>query len=639
VGVVLLALANTSAPAPREAYTFAAIAIWSAVILGAVAGVFPRAPIPRNAIIAGALLGGLTVLTALSVLWASDPGNAFDQVARATVYAGMFALVVLASRDGEGGWWLRGLAVGLVGVAILALAPRVLPDLFGTPDASLEAGGRLGYPIHYWNGLAALLAAGLALLAWLSVQARTRTGRSLAAAAIPLMILGLYMAQSRGGALAVLTALAVLVIAGPARERLVANLALASLLALPLIAYARARTGFLDEPGTELAADQGGEVLAFLVATVTIAGLARRALDRRLERFELTGRQTTAAVVVAAVFGLVALAAFDPIERFDEFKEPPTAKQLESDVSGGVLTRSGGGRWQFWGSALDAFADEPLRGIGAGEFRNYWSQNGDFGFPTSNAHSLFLESLAELGLVGFALITGFFAVAIAAGVVRSQYVRDGAASVALAVLAAGAVSAAFDFIWELPAAFAPAVIAAALLTGSALTPTLINAPPPPPAPPRRSPAGLAILAVALVFGWASLIASGLLVLTERALDDSRDAVTEADYREAISSAEDAVDLMPWSAEPRIQLGLAYQRAGDLDSARDAFREGIERADEDWRWWRSLALVDGIAGNLDAACRDVDRARELNPLEPRLYGEIEGLDCPGPEPRKPPAARP
>jgi Tfp pilus assembly protein PilF len=132
-----------------------------------------------------------------------------------------------------------------------------------------------------------------------------------------------------------------------------------------------------------------------------------------------------------------------------------------------------------------------------------------------------------------------------------------------------------------------------------------------------------------------MVASGLLLLTERELDRSRDAVSSADYRDAIAAAEDAVDLMPWSAEPRIQLGLAYQRAGDYASAREAIREGIDRADEDWRWWRSLALVDGISGDIDAACRDVERARELNPRQLLLYERVEGLDCPGPDPEPPP----
>jgi tetratricopeptide (TPR) repeat protein len=222
-------------------------------------------------------------------------------------------------------------------------------------------------------------------------------------------------------------------------------------------------------------------------------------------------------------------------------------------------------------------------------------------------------------------------------VIRVGYVRDGAASAALAVLAAGLVSAAFDFVWELPAVFVPVIIVAALLTTNALTPTLLNAPPPPPAPPRRSRAGLTLAAATLLAGWASIIVCGWIVLTERELDRSDDAANRGDYRGAIAEAKDAVDLMPWAAAPRIDLGLAYQVAGDLTSARKALREGVERAEEDWRYWRALALVDLADGNLDDACREIARTRELNPRQSLVYQPVEGLECPGPEPKPPPVA--
>ena len=259
---------------------------------------------------------------------------------------------------------------------------------------------------------------------------------------------------------------------------------------------------------------------------------------------------------------------------------------------------------------------------------SYWNQHGPFGFQVQNAHSLFLESLGELGLPGFLLIASLFGVAIVAGAVRSSYVRDGAATVALAIVVAGLFAAAFDFLWELPAVFAPIVLAAALCTGGALTPTLINPPPAPPKPPRRSGGGLLLAGATVILGFATVYVCGLLLLTERSLDQSRDAVDAGNFQEAIVKAQDAVDLVPFSAEPRIQLGLAYQRAGDLVSARRAIVAGIDRADEDWRWWRSLALVDGFAGNLGTACDDIARARELNPRQILLYGNIEGLDCPG-----------
>lgn len=638
VGVVALALANTAYPAPREVYSVASIAFWALAIVGTLAGIFPRAPLNRAAVTAGVLLFGFVSFTALSMLWASDRGLAFNQVALASCYLGLFVLVALGARDGEGRFWLQGLAVGLVAVAALALAPRFLPNLFGSPDESLNAGGRIGYPIHYWNGLAAMMAGAVALLGWLSANGRNRTERIAAFAALTLPLLVLYMAKSRGGGLGTLAALAVLVAAGPARTRLVANLALIGPLFIPLFAFARSQAAFIELPGSDLAADEGPRVLMFAVATVVVAWVVRARLDRRLAHVEwptLSRRATIGLAAVGAVIALMAIAAFDPVQRFEDFRQPPTAEQLASDQQASVTTRSGGGRWQYWGTALDAFGDEPLHGIGAGQFSTYWNQHGPFGFPIQNAHSLFIESLAELGLPGFLLITGFLGLVAVAGVIRVIFVRDGAATAALALLAAGLVSAAFDFIWELPAVFAPIVVVCALLTTNALTPVLVNAPPPPPAPPRRSPAGLALAGATLLAGWASIVVCGWIVLTERELDRSDAAASRGDYRTAILEAQDAVDLMPWAAAPRIDLGLAYQVAGDLTSAREALREGVERADEDWRYWRALALVDLAAGDLDAACREIARTRELNPRQAMVYRPVEGLECPAPEPEPPP----
>jgi tetratricopeptide (TPR) repeat protein len=638
----LLAIFNAPPPGPsgaqRELYAVASIVVWAVVIVGTLVGLFPRAPIPRAAIWAGGLLAAFTGFIALSVTWASDAGNAFDQVGLATFYLGVFVLVALAARDGEGRWWLRGVAIGAAAIAAVALAPRFLPDLFGAPDAQLQAGGRIGYPIRYWNGLGAIMAGGLALLTWLSVHGRDRRERVAAFALMVLPILVLYMAKSRGGALATLAALAVMIAAGPARHQIVANLALVGGLSVPLVAFARSQTAFLELPGTSAAADQGPDVLVFAVATIVVAAVLRSRLDLRLRHFDLPrfSRKTKIrAAIGAGVLALLLLAAFNPVQRFDDFRQPPTAEQLASDEAASLAVRSGGGRWQYWGTALDAFADDPLKGAGAGEFAVYWNQNGPFGFLVRNAHSLFLESLAELGLIGFLLIGGFLLIAAVAGVVRVKYVRDGAASVALALFAAGIVSAAFDFAWEIPAVFAPVIVAAALLTTNALTPALINAPPPPPAPPRRSLRGLALAAATLALGWASLVACGLITLTERKLDASFDANAAGDYRAGIAEAKGAVDLMPWSAETHRQLGLSYQSAGDLVSARRELLEAVERAPEDWTYWRYLTLVDGIAGNVDAACREFERTRKLNPRLALIYEYAKQIDCPGPVPKPPP----
>src|SRR5262249_10451747 len=62
--------------------------------------------------------------------------------------------------------------------------------------------GRLGWPLNYWNALAALMALGLPLLLGTATSARTLLVRAAAAASIPVVALCGYLTFSRGGALA-----------------------------------------------------------------------------------------------------------------------------------------------------------------------------------------------------------------------------------------------------------------------------------------------------------------------------------------------------------------------------------------------------------------------------------------------------
>ena len=122
-------------------------------------------------------------------------------------------LVVIASPRASARTWLGGLALGLVIVAGLALLSRFEPSFGGDKELGTflpAAAGRLSYPIGYWNGLAAAMAIAVVLLVWLGGHARAAAVRAAAVAAIPLPILVIYLASSRGGVAAGVVGLAVL---------------------------------------------------------------------------------------------------------------------------------------------------------------------------------------------------------------------------------------------------------------------------------------------------------------------------------------------------------------------------------------------------------------------------------------------
>ncbi|MBA2256932.1 MAG: hypothetical protein H0W05_06935 [Thermoleophilaceae bacterium] len=188
----------------------AAIFLWLVVILGLALGRFPRSAIPRPALGAGLLLAAYAAFSGLSLFWADDTGAAFNEVIRVLVYLGLFVAVVLASSAGGARSWLLGLALGIGVVALIALLDRAAPGLLAAGAEQREklplAERDLSFPLGYWNGLGLVMAIGGLLYTWLGAEARTRLGRAVATAAMPIAGLPLILTASRGSMAAAATA-------------------------------------------------------------------------------------------------------------------------------------------------------------------------------------------------------------------------------------------------------------------------------------------------------------------------------------------------------------------------------------------------------------------------------------------------
>jgi O-antigen ligase len=126
------------------------------------------------------------------------------------------------------------------------------------------------------------------------------------------------------------------------------------------------------------------------------------------------------------------------------------------------LTTLQSNRYAYWRVAMRAFAHEPLRGVGAGGWAVWWLRYRPFSESAQDAHSLPLQTLAELGIVGLALLAAFLAgVGLAA--------RD--AFRAHPALAAGPVAAfvvwlahqPLDWDWQMPALTLFAIVLAGSL--------------------------------------------------------------------------------------------------------------------------------------------------------------------------------
>ena len=631
----------------EEARAALAILVWTSVLVGFGLRRLPRSRPPDAAVVAGALLALLGLLTASSVAWASDDAAVVDEVVRIGGYLGLFALVVCSSRDGEVRPWLTGLAIGIGAIALLALLSRLAPFLPGGDEeiaaALPSARGRLSFPIGYWNGLAALVALGVVLLTWLAAFAPTRRTRTGATAALPMLSLTIYLTSSRGAFIALAAGVLVLLALGPRRIAIAGSALLGLIGAVIAIELAGTQAALIEGETGGRASREGLIMLVAGAGVTALIAAARAAADAGLMRAR--GPRIGRRLAIAGGASLLAAAVIvsAPAERFEEFKRLPP--ETETAAAGNLDRVSGSGRWQFWSVAADAFESAPLHGIGAGAYETYWNQHAPITQMASQAHSLYLEMLAELGPAALLALVAFLALGPVRCVRdRSVFSDPEAVPAAVAIVCAGAVSAGIDWTWELPAVFGPVIAASALLTGAAFAPAALMQLRAHPARANgagrshrvrlRRPRAAALTAI----GFAVLLVAVNALLAERRIAASQAAARDGDPGRAAEAAEAAIALRPWDPDARVQLALLQENAGRLDDAERSIGEAIERSPEDWILW----VIRGRIASLDArpteAIAAYSRVIELNPRWADAAGLTDAL-TPTPPAQSPPGTPP
>src|SRR5262249_6091040 len=164
------------------------------------------------------------------------------------------------------------------------------------------------------------------------------------------------------------------------------------------------------------------------------------------------------AAVVAVVLVLALVRLGGPAGVVHNFSRAgPTVK---ADKNRRLFSLSGSSRTQYWHVAWREVEDHPWLGSGAGSFQRNWLRLRPAQLPVLDAHNLYLETVAEVGPVGLALLVALLAVpAVAAFNAR----RHPLAAPAFAGYLAYVVHATQDWDWELPAVTLAALCCAAAL--------------------------------------------------------------------------------------------------------------------------------------------------------------------------------
>jgi O-Antigen ligase len=436
----------------------AALGVWAVALIAAVAA--PR-PLPAStpARVALAGLAALTAWTALSLLWTPVAGATVDDLQRLLLYLGyVTGAVALFAQP----WVVRALeptlAAGALVVTGYGLSERLVPDLVDL-DASVTAGGRLEQPLTYWNATGALAAIGLVLCLRIAGDPRRRAGMRAAAgaAAVPL-VTGVYLSFSRGALAALAVGVVALVALAPdtrAQLRALAATLLPGAAAAALAGALPAVRALEGGLGTRRA-----EGLAMLLAMGALAAAAALLTLRAARagapggRLVLPRRAAVLAVVGVLLLGGVLAAA--------AFEARPESSSPAFGATGARLGSIDSNRYSYWRVALGTFADHPVQGIGSGGFVVDWLQERDVLDPTREPHSLYLGTLAELGLVGVATLLALLG-GVAAAARRLWRSDPGLAAGPAAALAVWVAHAGLDWDWEMPAVTLVALALAAAL--------------------------------------------------------------------------------------------------------------------------------------------------------------------------------
>ncbi len=598
--------------------TSLAVALWWTIAVGVATGLWPLRRVTRAGIASGTLLLGLGMFALLSAAWAPSVEAAVLEFDRILLYVAIFALACLAGTRSTLPAWCDGLAVAIAAIGCVALASRLFPQEFsdrGAAEFLPGAQGRLSFPLGYWNGLAVLLALGFPLILRMAVQSRSRLAAAGAVASLPALVSVVYLTSSRGGVAAGIVGITVLMLLSDRRWQLFgATVAAAAGSALALAAISTRKT-LVDHPDAAGAVTQGRHAAPVVVLGMLAAGTIHFFVLPRLDLRVRAGvaRWTVAGLTVAAL-GLVLLA--HPVRRFEIFKRLPS--EVPHDSSGGfvqqhLFSAGGSGRWQFWASALDEWRSAPIAGGGAASYESWWNRHGSFAYVLRDAHSLYLETLGELGVIGLALLVSAIAVALLGGISRIRGVdRELRTTVAalVAVVAAWCVAAGVDWMWELTVVTSVAMVALGLLAGAATADDAVAV-----AVERQTRIRWAAVAGALLL----IVPQGVALMTEVRIQASADAAGAGDLERARERATAAESLAPWASTPRIQLALVDEERGKLELARTEVDAAIRRDVGDWRLRLIAARIETKLGNVGRAKARLDEARRMNPLSELLGG--------------------
>jgi O-Antigen ligase len=600
--------------------TWAPIALGALGLALALAIAAPRPP--PLALLAPVL--GLWLWSLVSTGWSDSTDAAHAAANRWLLYAAAIALL---------SWGLAGdrrratVLLTCASAGVLGVAAWILARMVAGHGPSLFLGARLNDPLGYVNGQAGYLLAA----AWPCLALVERRGSRPAApiagigmaGLVTLLGLGL-LCQSRSWEVALVGAVVVLEVAVPGRRRRAAALLLAGATIAAIYAplahvwrHPSHATGLVTVGATRhaavaivagaLAAGVAWMFVVLAVHRLAPAGSRARARLRQLASAALAALGLAAAVAIGSGAGAIGNRIHSQYEAFVHLSSAPGGTRLFSGA---------GDRYDYWRVALVEFRSAPVGGVGAGNYQPGYYRHRKTTEAITQPHSLELQTLAELGLVGGLLLAAFLgAVAIGLGrtarAARHDLLARGTAVAAGGTFTVWLVQTSVDWMHLIPGLTAMALGAAVALVArpSAATGALAG---------RARVATIAAAAAIAIAGAVTIVPR---VLSLHAQTSAQRALARGAPRTAIIDATTALKYDPSSVPALVMRAAGFARLHAFAPSLADLKRARALEPHNWTTWALVGDLLMRHGDRSAARAAYARALALDPLEPDLRSAL------------------
>lgn len=464
--LVLLALMGVTAYSMLNRNSFELVD-WMPVAIGAFVVVaitlFVRRyyeDVPRAGWLLLAALAVLVGVKALSMTWTLSQPETMAEVLRSSMYVAFFLLALAAlSSERQVAPMMDIAALIVVAVAGYGLFQKIYPLEY--PVASLD-NVRMDSTLGYSNTTAVVIGMGFALVLARLGSSSGLLFRSSSAALLCGFATALYLTVSRGGIIALLLGLTVMLVFTGGRLQMLFNLALVGAPCAWLFSRVQDLPGLLGSgvPDGRRVSDGllfRDDVLIALAAAFVL----QAAYSFFYKRYELEplGKKTLGfafaalAAVVVISGSLVLVGRYGgPVEIISALTDAP-ASQNENATSR-LASLSIGFRADYWAVAWDYWKANFLTGSGAGTFSLIWLEYRNVDTGVQQVHNLYLEQGIETGVLAFvALLT--FAAGLTAFVARATLLfaeghRKRLLAGLLGVIVVYLSSSAIEWHWYIP---------------------------------------------------------------------------------------------------------------------------------------------------------------------------------------------